>query len=183
MCTPFAFHLITLLQVAGTSLHAQASAAPACTDSIGGSMAFLQGDWTGRSYSVAGRDTVLDGHMTVHSEALFGDCALQESWKATKDGSVLFTAKVTRAYDASTKHWMVYYVDDGLNSQIYDGRLESGEWRFFRTRMDGSVPVQVRLTWRPRDGGYEQLIERSRDGGATWTLGGFVRFERGAGSR
>ena len=28
----------------------------------------------------------------------------------------------------------------------------------------------------PTAGGYEQLIEHSRDGGATWTLGGYVTF-------
>lgn len=171
------FHVFALLQTVGSALHAQASVTPACTDSVGKSMAFLQGHWRGRSYSVSGRDTVLDALMKVHSQSLFGRCALEEHWEAVKDDRVLFTAKVTRAFDAPTRRWTVYYVDDQLNSQVYDGRPEAGEWRFFRTRMDQGVPIQVRLTWRPREGGYEQLIERSRDGGATWILGGIVRFE------
>lgn len=171
--------LLALPLRVGGALHAQASATPACTDSLGRSMAFLQGDWEGGSYSVSGRDTVLDALMKVHSQPLFGHCALEEHWEAVKDDHVLFTAKVMRAYDAPTQRWTVHYVDDQLNSQIYDGRPEGAEWRFFRTRLDRGVPIQVRLTWRPREGGYEQLIERSRDGGTTWTLGGFVRFQHG----
>jgi hypothetical protein len=139
-------------------------------------MAFLQGHWQGRSYSIAGRDTTLDALMKVHSQPLFGRCALEERWEAMKDGRVLFTAKVLRAYDASTQRWSVYYVDNQLNSQVYEGRREAAQWRFFRTRLEQGVPIQVRLTWRPTQGGYEQLIERSRDGGATWTLGAFVTY-------
>ena len=167
-----------LLPYIATGLDAQ-TAAPACADSIGRSMAFLQGHWEGESYSVAGRDTVLDAHMKVHSEPLFGRCALEERWEANKDGQVLFAAKVIRAYDAPAQRWLVYYVDDQLNSQIYQGRREASNWRFVRTRMDRGTPIQVRLTWRPTKSGYEQLIERSRDGGATWALGGFVTFKPG----
>jgi hypothetical protein len=169
--------LLALLPALGSTVSAQSSAAPTCTASLGKSVAFLQGDWEGRSYSVSGRDTVLDALMKVHSQPLFGHCALQEHWEASKDDHVLFTARVVRAYDASTQRWMVYYVDDKVNSQIYDGRSEAGVWRFYRTRLDRGVPIQVRLTWRSHDSGYEQLIERSRDGGKTWTLGGFVSFQ------
>jgi hypothetical protein len=176
--------LFALLPIMAGALYAQAPAAPTCTDSVGKSMASLQGNWEGSSYSVAGRDTVLDALMKVQSRPLFGACALEERWEAAKDGQVLFTAKVLRAYDAPTQRWSVYYVDDQLNSQIYEGRREAAQWRFLRTRLDQGVPIQVRLTWRPTKGGYQQLIERSRDGGVTWTLGGFVTFRRvsGAGS-
>lgn len=101
---------------------------------------------------------------------------LEEKWSAVQGGKTLFRTRVLRAFDAATSRWLVYYVDDLLNSQFYEGRHESGRWRFLRTRMDGATPIQVRLTWSPTGQGYEQLIERSRDGGKTWTLGGFVRF-------
>jgi hypothetical protein len=168
--------LFVLLQAVPLTLQAQAPATPACNDSLGKSMAFLEGHWEGRSYSISGRDTTFDAVMKVNSQPLFGHCALEERWEAVKDGRVLFTAKVFRGYDAPTRRWSVYYVDDQLNSQIYEGRQEAGQWRFFRTRLDQGVPIQVRLSWRPIAGGYEQLIERSRDRGSTWTLGGFVTF-------
>ena len=168
--------LFLVLPVVPGMLAAQTPATPTCSDSIGRSVAFLQGQWEGRSYSVAGRDTVLDAVMKVHSQPLYGRCALEERWEAVKDGRTLFTAKVLRAYDGSTQRWSVFYVDDQLNAQVYEGRQETGQWRFFRTRLDRGVPIQVRLTWRPADTGYEQVIERSRDGGATWALGGFVTF-------
>jgi hypothetical protein len=140
-------------------------------------VAFLQGNWEGRSYSVAGRDTSFDALMKVQSRPLFGRCALEEHWVASKDDQVLFTAKVLRAFDAGAQRWFVYYVDDQLNSQVYEGRWVPPHWRFFRSRMDKGVPIQVRLTWRPTKDGYEELIERSRDGGASWTVGGFVTFQ------
>jgi hypothetical protein len=121
--------------------------------------------------------TTLEAHMKVHSEPLFDRCALEERWEASKDGQMLFTAKVVRAYDAPSQRWLVYYVDDQLNSQIYEGRREASNWRFIRTRLDRGTPILVRLTWRPATSGYEQLIERSRDGGASWVLGGFVTFK------
>ncbi len=160
-----------------------AQAPPVCADSLARSMAFLQGDWQGNSYSLSGRDTVLDALMEVHSEPLFGRCAMEERWTAVKDGRRLFTARVLRAYDAPTQRWSVFYVDDQLNAQVYEGRREAGQWRFFRSRMDKGTPIQVRLTWRQAGSGYDQLIERSRDGGATWTVGGYVTFQPTAGSR
>jgi hypothetical protein len=160
-----------------SALTAQTPATPTCSDSLSQSMAFLQGLWEGRSYSIVGRDTTLDALMKVQSQPLFGRCALEENWEAVKDDQVLFTAKVLRSYDAPTQSWSVYYVDNQLNSQVYEGRREGAQWRFFRTRSDKGVPIQVRLTWRPARGGYEQLIERSRDRGATWTLAGFVRYQ------
>jgi hypothetical protein len=177
MRPPLMCLLLVLFSTVGGAAHAQAPATPACADSLAKTVAFLQGHWQGRSYSVSGRDTVLDALMKVHSQPLFGRCALEEHWEAVKDNQVLFTAKVIRAYDASTQRWMVHYIDDQLNSQVYEGRRDAAEWRFFRSRLDKGVPIQVRLTWRPRKAGYEQLIERSRDGGVTWTLGGFVTFQ------
>jgi hypothetical protein len=170
------FWLLALISRATTGLSAQASPSTGCGDSLASAMAFLQGEWQGRSYSIAGRDTVLDGLMSVKSRPLLGRCALEEEWSARKDGRTLFTAKVIRAYDGPTQRWSVYYVDDQLNSQMYEGRMDGSQWRFFRTRLDQGKPVQVRLTWRPIRNGYEQLIERSRDGGTTWVVGGFVTF-------
>jgi hypothetical protein len=168
--------LLVLLPGPSAVLSAQAPGKGNCGDSPTSAVAFLEGEWQGRSYSIAGRDTVLDGLMTVRSRPLLGRCALEEDWTASKDGRALFTAKVIRSYDAPTQRWSVYYVDDQLNSQVYEGRKDGAQWRFFRTRLDQGAPVQVRLTWRPTKNGYEQLIERSRDGGVTWVLGGFVAF-------
>src|SRR4051812_14586000 len=145
--------LVLISTIAG-GLQGQTPATPTCSDSLGKSIAFLQGRWEGGSYSIAGRDTVLDAHMRVYSRPLFGSCALEERWEAIKDDRVLFSAKVLRAYDAATQRWSVYYVDDQLNSQVYEGQREGAQWRFFRTRLDQGVPIQVRLTWRPLPGGY-----------------------------
>jgi hypothetical protein len=49
-----AFLLFPLLSTVGSAVQAQASATPACADSLAKSMAFLQGHWQGRSYGVSG---------------------------------------------------------------------------------------------------------------------------------
>ena len=166
------FHICWLLAFP-SSLPAQAAT---CPDSIAGAMKFLRGNWEGRSYSIAGADTTFDALMSIESRPLYGGCVLEERWSATNGGKPLFNAKMLRAYDAGTRRWLVYYVDDGLNSQFYEGRLEGGLWRFVRTRMDQGKPIMVRLTWRPTSDGYEQSIERSRDGGKSWTTAGRVAF-------
>jgi hypothetical protein len=38
--------------------------------------------------------------------------------------------------------------------------------------------VLVRITWAPAGTGYLKTIERSKDGGATWTPGATITFER-----
>jgi hypothetical protein len=119
---------------------------PQCADSIAKGMAFLAGNWKGSSYSVAGPDTTEDATMLVESVRLYGGCALEEKWSTVQGGKTLFTARVLRAFDAATARWLVYYVDNQLNSQFYEGRHESGRRRFLRTRMDGATPIQVRLT-------------------------------------
>jgi hypothetical protein len=118
--------LLLTVAIIPRTLDAQAPASM-CADSLTSSMAFLRGDWEGRSYSVSGRDTTLDALMKVRSRPLFGGCALEEQWEAVKDGRSLFTAKVIRAYDASAQRWSVYYVDDQLNAQ--DLRRTAGRHR------------------------------------------------------
>ena len=166
------FHTCWLL-ASPLSLPAQAAT---CPDSIAGAVRFLQGSWEGRSYSIAGADTTFDGVIAIESKPVLGGCVLEERWSATNAGKALFDAKVLRAYDAPTWRWLVHYVDDQLNAQFYEGRLEDGIWRFRRTRMDSGKPIIVRLTWRPRAGGHDQLIERSRDAGKSWVTAGYVAF-------
>jgi hypothetical protein len=174
LCLP----AIPLFAPVGSGL-SQATAAPsACADSISKTVAFLQGGWTGQSFSVGGRDTTRDATMQIWSESLYGGCVLKERWEAEHEGKRLFQAQVVRAYDGPTRRWLVYYADDQLNSQFYEGKHEGGYWRFIRSRMDGNTPILVRLTWKPTATGYEQLIERSRDAGKTWILGGFVKYDR-----
>src|SRR5215204_4250357 len=154
-----------------------AAQAVTCPDSLSAAMKFLHGTWEGRSYSIVGSDTTFDADMSVQSQPRYGGCLLEERWSATNGGKMLFQAKVLRGYDAPSRRWLIYYVDDQLNSQFYEGALENEVWRFLRTRRDtDGKPIIVRLTWRPTSDGYEQLIERSRDGGRSWTRAGWVAF-------
>jgi len=71
-----AYLLLTwLLLSTPLSLSAQASA---CSDSVSRSMQFLQGNWEGCSYSIAGSDTTLDAQMSIQSQPLYGGCVLEE---------------------------------------------------------------------------------------------------------
>jgi hypothetical protein len=114
-----------LITAAPTIVGAAATAPePQCADSIANGMAFLTGNWKGSSYSVVGRDTTEDATMLIESARLYGGCALEERWSAVQSGKTLFTARVLRAYDAATARWLVYYVDNQLNSQFYEGKQD-----------------------------------------------------------
>ena len=104
-----------------------------------------------------------------------GGCAIEERWTVRDGDKVLFRAVLLRSFDRSTKRWMLSYVDDDLNHQLYEGRPHDGGWAFHHTReaADGKT-VHVRIVWKRSTRGVEQIIERSTDGGATWTRGAVV---------
>lgn len=118
-------------------------------------------------------------HRPNANEPILGGCALRESWRFEIAGKPAFEAIVLRSYDSGGKRWMLSYIDDGLAHQLYEGREDAGQWRFFRERKadDGST-VLVRITWAPSAAGYTQTIERSTDAGATWTLGSTIAYDR-----
>ncbi|MGH9813921.1 MAG: hypothetical protein ACRD4T_12380, partial [Candidatus Acidiferrales bacterium] len=88
-------------------------------------------------------------------------------------------AKLLRSFDSARKQWFLSYVDTGVAHQWWEGRWESGQWRFYRSWVLNGRPVISRVTWSPgTDDSYQQMIERSSDNGSSWEQTARIVFGR-----
>ena len=142
---------------------------------------FLLGHWRGteRAIDEAGGAKVVATSDVVATRVL-GGCAIEERWTVRDGEKVLFRALLLRSFDRGARRWMLSYVDDDLNHQLYEGRPHEGGWAFHRSRVtpEGKT-VHVRIVWRRSQRGVEQLSDRSTDGGITWTRGAVVELVAG----
>jgi len=95
-------------------------------------------------------------------------CLLIENWSSALGGS----GKSLNFFDHRTGTWRQTWVDSSGRIIRYDGELVDGVMRFVGTvdELDGTRELS-RMTIEPRpDGTVRQLIERSKDDGATWSV-------------
>lgn len=136
---------------------------------------FLLGDFRSTERDATGK-AMSTG--VIHNDAILAGCAIRESWQIDLDGKRAFDAVLLRSFDPAAKRWWLSYVDDAGHHQLYEGREEAGAWRFHRERIaDDGSRVIVRITWTPATRGYVQTIERSTDGGTTWTTGATIDYQ------
>ncbi|MGH9788840.1 MAG: hypothetical protein ACRD4U_09090 [Candidatus Acidiferrales bacterium] len=109
-------------------------------------------------------------------EKILNGCALLENWTGSRGGA----GKSLNFFNAATRRWEQVWVADGGGVIKYEGEFKDGAMRFageFFQRDAARLPSRMTLT--PLDGGrVRQLIERSTDGGMTWTVwfdGTYVR--------
>lgn len=122
---------------------------------------FWLGDW-----DVYTPDGVRSSAHNRISLELHG-CLVHERWSGGGDGESF------NYYNAHTRHWYQNYVDDGGSIVWYEGspsapgvmHMEGGY-----ANQDGSTGL-ARVTWtRLPDGSVHHFIERSGDGGKTWSV-------------
>jgi|ERR1700683_66283 len=90
------------------------------------------------------------------------------------------TETATGDDDSVKKQWLLFYMDDQSHMQVYEGRQDGAQVRFYRERPDASgKPILIRIVYTPiGTSGYTQGVERSTDGGATWEAGGVTTYRR-----
>ncbi len=144
------------------SLMAEADklAHPCPTDARYRAFDFWVGDW---DVYVDGQKT--SAHNRISSE--LSGCLIRERW----DGGGL--GESLNYFDAHAGKWRQNYVDDGGSTVWYEGgptgpgvmHMEGGY-----ANADGSTGL-ARVTWtRNPDGSVHHYIERSTDGGKTWSV-------------
>jgi hypothetical protein len=118
-----------------------------------------------------------EGESTV--EPMLDGCIVHEHRSLTRQGKRLFDGDAYWGYDSTTKHWLLFYMDDLSHMQIYEGREEAGHLTFYRERPDpdGKL-ILIRIVYAPAStSSYTQAVERSSDHGATWQPGGVTTYQ------
>jgi hypothetical protein len=117
------------------------------------------------------------GESTV--EPMLDSCIVHEHRSLSRQGKRLFDGDAYWGYDALTKRWLLFYMDDLSHMQVYEGREEAGHLAFYRERPDpdGKL-ILIRIVYAPAStSSYTQAVERSSDHGATWQPGGMTTYQ------
>jgi hypothetical protein len=118
-----------------------------------------------------------EGESTV--EPMLDGCIVHEHRSLTRQGKRLFDGDAYWGYDLTTKHWLLFYMDDLSHMQVYQGRAEAGHLAFYRERPDpdGKL-ILIRIVYAAANtSSYTQAVERSSDHGATWQPGGVTTYQ------
>jgi hypothetical protein len=148
---------IALLLFPATTLAQQVnSGAGPCGAAEAGDFDFQLGVWQ-----------EVDGKSVHEVKKVLGGCAIQEDWS----GGEMGPAMALKSFDKGTQSWYLSWVSNTLIHQLWEGRKESGQWRFYREwKLDGK-PMLSRTFWNPAaNDRLERIVEQSRDGGKTWRL-------------
>lgn len=105
---------------------------------------------------------------TNHIRAILGGCVLMEEWQSS---SGTFAGKSFNRYDRETGRWEQTWVDNQGGVLKLTGEFKDGKMVLAGDHVAGGEPVIDRITWTPNDDGtVRQLWEKSKDGGATWSV-------------
>jgi hypothetical protein len=153
-----------ILVVLVLNVHGQQKTVNACETSEAKEFDFHIGTWKSR-----------DGKETHLVEKFLDGCAIRETW-TREDGQ--FAAGV-KSYDKTRALWLYSWVGKDFYHQLWVGRRENGEWRFYREWTSEGQAVLSRTWWsRLADGSIDRVVEQSRDQGKTWKPHVRVNFVR-----
>lgn len=149
--------LLLVLLASVAPLLAQERTASACDIAEAKAFDFLVGDWRAADTATA----------TMHIEKVLRGCALREVWQDERGEAWLL-----RSFDTARQKWfLLFLMDDRLSYQSWEGRWEANQWRFYREWVLDGQAIVSRTYWNPLpSGGFEKLVEQSRDGGKTWRM-------------
>ena len=123
--------------------------------------------WPGVWHRVPGN--VVDSLPTCEVRRGPGNSFLEE-WSLVVDGKRSPSFGL-RSWDPATKTWKLVWVADPDHFQIWDGIKQPNGWYVTRQFGEGASAFLSRQAWIPQ--GEDRLlrtIERSTDGGRSWTV-------------
>ena len=134
--------------------------------------------WPGSWYRVVG-DT-LETVPTFRVRRGPGHSFLEE-WRLVIDGKPAPSFGL-RAWDPPSHSWRLVWVADPDHFQLWDGEKRADGWYITRTFGTGASAFLSRQAWllQPGEDKLVRTIERSTDGGRTWTVRSRETFRRGA---
>ena len=109
----------------------------------------------------------VDGASVHEVKKILGSCVIQENWT----GGSLNDAVALKSHDKGTQRWYLSWVSSALIHQLWEGRKEAGQWRFYRDWVLDGKPMVSLTYWSPvANDRLERIVEQSQDGGKTWLL-------------
>ena len=130
--------------------------------------------WPGVWYKVRGDS--LETEPTFRVQRGPGHSFL-EDWRLVIDGKPAPSFGL-RAWDPLTESWRLVWVADPDHFQIWDGRKERDGWYITRQFGEGASAFLSRQAWILTADELLRTIERSTDGGRTWTVRSRENFRR-----
>lgn len=113
-----------------------------------------------------------DGKQIHEIHKTLDGCAIREIWK--NDGKEF--ALAFKSFDNGShtktgeKKWFYSWLAQGFH-QLWEGRKENGQWRFYRVWWLNNKEMISRTYWNKISGDtLERIVEQSLDGGKTWRL-------------
>lgn len=121
---------------------------------------YWAGDWD--AFDI---DNPLKSVARTRVDRILDGCVLFERYEGT-DG---FQGQSFTTYDASRKVWHQTWVTDRGQLLIIEGGIQAGEMVLAGVdRAATGKERQVRVVWKPADGGVRETAVTSIDGGKTW---------------
>jgi hypothetical protein len=104
--------------------------------------------------------------------------AFEERWRLVYDGESHESVAI-RSWDQTNNRWAFAWISDNALFQVWDGVKLEGEWYITKEFDIGGQKVHSRQAWIPEgENRLTRVLERSVDGGETWTTryrGTFVK--------
>jgi len=104
--------------------------------------------------------------------------AFEEEWRLVYDGKPHFSTAL-RAWDQVAGRWMFTWVSDNGLFQMWEGEKVGDDWYIVKEFESNGETFLSRQAWIPEsDNRLTRILERSTDGGTTWTTRYRNTFER-----
>lgn len=111
-----------------------------------------------------------DGKQVHEIKKTVDSSVIQEIWKTdNKETALAFKSFDDGKHNKTgEKKWLYSWVANGFH-QLWEGRKENGNLRFYRNWFLNNEPVLSRTYWlKIYDNKLERIVEQSRDEGKTW---------------
>jgi len=127
------------------------------------------GVWDVRPYGAPANTPASRNRITLEQDG----CVLQEHWRSSARGpGAGYTGTSFTTFDRARRVWHQTWVDNTGSVAVMEGALDAaGDLVLEAVAMPGDPDTaRRRMTFRRQpDGTVRQIVERSTDGGTTWT--------------
>lgn len=127
------------------------------------------GVWNVRPHGAPANAPASENRITLEQDG----CVVQEHWRSAANGPAAgYTGTSFTTFDRARGVWHQTWVDNTGSVAVMEGGLDAaGDLVLQAVSIPGDPDTALRrMTFRRQaDGAVRQIVERSTDGGATWT--------------